>query len=160
MDLFINILIALISIIVTWLIAEPYRVPRWIALNRHDNWHGVWFCRWSPKAPNDDGWLTEKVSLKHSMGKLKIELADPADEYRWEATMTLKKNYLIGEWRSVKAHSNSQGTVQLMITNQGNSMLGYFVGPHINDRLTIYRFILAETESELERLTRDFKKLL
>jgi hypothetical protein len=129
-------------------------------LSKQDNWEGEWLCRWSPKKPNDNGWITERVRLSHKSGKLKIDLIEPGDDYRWEAWAKVKGRYLIGEWRSLKLHSTSRGTVQLTATNQGNSLLGYLVGPHINNRMTIYRFILAEEAAELERVTRDFKKLL
>jgi len=164
MNVFIEIAISLFSglfcVFLGWLLNERHRIPSWLALNNHDNWHGIWLCRWSPKKPNDDGWITEKVSLTHRFGQLKIDVVEPGDEYDWEAAVTLKRGYLVGEWKSKKLHSTSFGTVQLKTSNQGNSMFGYFTGTHVNGRMTIYRFIVAENEAELERVTRDFKRLL
>lgn len=161
MDLLVNIAVGLGCTFIGWLLAEPYRIPSWLAIRQHDNWQGIWFCRWRPKRPDDDSWVTEKVVLTHFLGKLKIDLYEPGDEYLWEAVVTLRKGiYLVGVWRSKKPHATSAGAVHLKISNQGCSLLGYFTGPHVNEKMTIYPFILAQTEVELERVTKDFKKLL
>jgi hypothetical protein len=155
-----GLVFAFVGAVLSWLLTEPHRIPRWIALNHRTNWKGVWYCAWYPRLPGDLSWVIDKVRFSHRLGKLKVDVEESTEGYLWEATLSIKDQYVIGEWRSLKPNTHSRGTLQLMVSNQGDSLFGLSTGPHIDGHLTTFRFVFAERESEVRRIMDGFKKHL
>jgi hypothetical protein len=164
MELIINILLAVFSavlgVLIGWFIAEPQRLPKWIALNKRTNWKGTWCCAWFPKLPDDKVWVMDKVQLSHKLGKLHIKSYESSEGYDWEASLSIKGFFLIGEWKSLKPNSTSRGTMQLKISNQGDVIYGICTGPHIDEHMVSYKFVFSETEKSLHSTIEKFESLI
>lgn len=158
LNIAISLTTSLIGVLVGWIIAEPNRIPRWIALNKRTNWNGIWLLAWSPKLPNDNSWVLDKVKFTHKLGKLKIGVVESTEGYEWEALLSLKGSYLIGEWYSLKPNSPSRGSLQLKISNQGDVIYGLGTGPHVNEKLVVYKFIFSQSLSRIDDMKTEFSK--
>lgn len=164
MELLVNIFLAVFSAVlgalIGWFIAEPQRFPKWIALNKRTNWKGIWYCAWFPKLPVDNTWVIDKVLLSHKLGKLHIKSYESNEGYEWDALLSVKGLFLIGEWKSLKPNSTSKGTMQLKISNQGNVIYGISTGTHIDDSLLTFKFIFSDNENDLKNAINNFDKLI
>lgn len=160
LSFFFTLLGAILGTLFSFLMSEPQKLPRWIALNKRTSWKGIWLCAWFPKLPNENSWVLDKVKLTHKFGKLHIESYESAEGYEWEASLTLKGLFLIGEWKSLKPNSTSKGTMQLKISNQGNVIYGISTGPHIDDRLVTFKFVFSDSEKELQNAINNFDKII
>lgn len=67
MEFIINLILTIIGVFLGWILAEPHRLPRWIALNKRSNWKGTWFLAWYPKLPREKTWVIDKVSLTNRL---------------------------------------------------------------------------------------------
>lgn len=43
MEIIISLELTIFGVFLGWILGEPYRLPRWIALNKRSNWKGIWF---------------------------------------------------------------------------------------------------------------------
>ena len=159
-NIFLAVFGAILSVVLGWFIAEPNRLPNWVALNKRTNWKGIWNCAWFPKLPDDESWVVDKVQLTHKLGKLHIKSIESSEGYEWEALLSLKGMYLIGEWKSLKPNSTSIGTMQLKISNQGNVIYGISTGPHIDDSLVTFKFVFSDSEKDLNSTIDKFENLI
>ena len=147
--------------LIAWYIEEPQRIPKWIDLNKRTNWKGEWFCAWYPELPTDNSWVKEDtVLLSHKLGKLHIKSHVSTLGYYWEAKLSIKGLFLIGEWKSLKLNSTSQGTMQLKISNQGNTIYGIATGPHIDNKLVTFKFVFSDSKEDFNSTIEKFDKLI
>jgi hypothetical protein len=147
-----NIFFALFSafagVLIGWFVADPDRIPQWIALNKlgGGNWEGEWWCIWQ-HPDNKEELVIDQIQLMQRFGRLKIKVVGPGSKYNWEGIGALKAPYFIGEWRSVKFHSNSRGTFTFDVLPQGDRMVGFFIGPdYEGNPVSLEALITADNE--------------
>ena len=118
---------------------------------RKGNWEGTWYCAWiNPDEASN--WIVDEIELIQNFGRLKIRLLKPGSKYTWTGMGVLRTPYFIGEWKSLRPHSHSQGTFTFWLLPQGDQMLGYFVGPDDQGKLGSYEAILTSDKNIILRL--------
>lgn len=151
---------AILGAVLGWILAEPYRLPTWIALRRHTNLNGVWICGWTLVDSDSEPWCYDRVRLTHRMGKLRVEIIESRSGYDWEARLSFERAYFRGFWESRLPNASARGAMMLKLFSQGDSLAGYWIGDSQKPKLTAGRIIIAKTQSEAKRLASRFLEYL
>jgi hypothetical protein len=95
---------------------------------------GEWHSTWQTNSESDEQWSIDKVTISYSRGGVFLKNSENNNGYMWEARGEVNKNrFVSGTWRSIKPGSTSAGNFILSVSNQGDFILGFFLGPNRND---------------------------
>jgi len=155
-NVFFALLSAVSGVFIGWVISDPDRIPRWIALNKlGGNWEGDWWCIW--QYPDDKTKLIiDEVQLIQRFGKLKIKILKTGSKFNWEGIGTIKTPYFMGEWKSIHPHSHSRGSFTFSVAPQGDRMIGFFIGPDSHGQTVSLDAILISDKNIVESIRLSF----
>ncbi len=157
MEVIVNVVIALGSVLMGWVLAEPYRLPGWIALWRQGNWKGEWHCSWVRMGRQAE-WIDDVVEFRQRLGKLRVQVREQGGDYQWEAKGMVRRGRVLGEYWSTRPQAQSFGTLDLEILPQGDSMIGFSIGPDNHGVLTTWKILFAKTLEQREALKENFRE--
>lgn len=112
---------------------------------------GKWHSCWQPENDSSGKWVSEIVTIRPSLGRLRLKNAGNSDGYQWEGVGKLIDNkHVIGRWHSVRPGATSAGTFTLTICPQGCWMIGSFVGPNDKGVIMMGAFVLGRSPADIE----------
>jgi hypothetical protein len=113
---------------------------------------GDWHSTWQTNSASDTPWSLENVRVASHLGGIKLENLNNNNGYQWQATGTVFRDHcLVGTWRSVKPGSTSAGGFLLNVSNQGDYMVGFFLGPNRTGFLNYGAWALARDRARLDQ---------
>ena len=147
-----DIAIALVSVLLGWLLNDPYRIPSWLILSRSTNLNGTWLCHWQSDVDDDEYWTEDHVKVTRLLGKLRMHVIKSSDDFNWDAKLNIKhKMYFIGTWES-KNLDSTLGTLWLKFEPQGKALVGYWAGPAKDSPIMSGYVIVARRKDMVEHL--------
>lgn len=123
----------------------------WINLKKSLIYEGIWFSTWQPKYEKHPEWVHEKLQIDRKLNRLIFvnSMNDAGYTYKAKAKL-IKQNYIVGDFDSTLPESNAHGVFLLSISNQGNCLYGYWMGPNYENDLIIGAYVIGRTEKDVE----------
>jgi len=117
---------------------------------------GAWHSSWQTNSESDKPWSTEMVRVSVARdGCVVLRSMNNDNGYEWEARGRVKHSkYIVGKWKSRLPRSTSCGAFILHITNKGDMLLGFFLGPNRKGSENYGAWVMTTEEAQLQSAKR------